>query len=80
MTIVLFTCTHVCMKWNQFMCMGLSVHLQVIIEYIDYGTEEEHEPSRLRRARTDNPLHKLPPQAVKCKIHDLPTQQVINSY
>ena len=38
------------------------------IEYIDYGTEEDHDPSCLRRSPIDNPLNSLPPQAIKCQL------------
>ncbi len=60
----------------KYTCTVIVLFLQVTVKYIDYGTEEEYEPSRLRKARTDNPLHSLPPQAIKCKLHGLPTHKV----
>ena len=68
---------HTC-ACTKYTCTLIVLFLQVTVKYIDYGTEEEYEPSRLRKTRNDNPLNSLPPQAIKCKLHGLPTHKVNN--
>ena len=51
--------------------MSVCLFPQLLVEYIDYGNEEETEIKKLRKPLSD-PLFSLPAQAVKCKLHDLP--------
>ena len=60
--------------------LSLNLSIQVLVEYIDYGNTEDIEASRLKRPLTENPLFALPPQLIKCKLHDVPPSQVCQTY